>query len=761
MSTVAKSTRSYSGFDPRTIGNCILWLDAGDSNTFTFSSGSNVLTWVDKSSNVTFTQGGTASRLTRTTYQGYPTIFFDSSDSTTNAFMTGSLGLPSAVSVLQVITVLPYNDGTWGFLWSWNTGESGRVPGLRSSNASPDFQPYITFLGNNGNRVSITQGTRYVQYVDFRNSGANTTYAINALTPTAGTLGGTNFSPSTFILGGDGPTTPTIFGRFYLSELIMFSGQLGTYQRQLVEGYLAWKWGMRTNMNQIHPYYQTPIVTRAFQPTDISGLFTWMDGADPATMTISGSNITQWRDKSGTGLIFSNQIATQAIYSSNLINGLPGVNLTNGSGFISSTSPVKSLNLSWAGVVVVKSGIANWGSIFTHGGRDLDFAVERNSISGGTTRIHFQTANDNVGCDITYVIDRVDLYLGTMTNGTSRFFERIGGGTDTSSSATNSLTMSTAGSNIRIGRSDGGEAFNSHIGEIVYYNRVITDIERQYLESYLTDKWKITGLRSSNIFFNKRFLPLTPAFTPNAISNCFLWLDAADPASIILGVGSNITTWRDKSGRSCNATAVNAPTYSSNTAQVNFSRSSSQYFTLGDGTLPTGNSGYAYFMLASFAGDAGIPAYTMISGGCNTVTRGTFYFGNMSGTSTRTIRTEWNADGFQSGTSIYAPNSNSIFSSLYNPGLTSLQRTMSINGILVASNTPGGVRAQTNTNNAIGAFSSSSGASAYLTGTISEIIVYSNALTPSQIYQVEGYLAWKWNLRIRLPTSHPYYEITP
>lgn len=754
MSAVAKSTRFFSGFDPRTIGNCMLWLDAADSNVVTFSSGSNVATWVDKSSNITFTQGGTASQLTRTAYQGYPTIFFDSSDSTTNAFMTGSLGLPSAVTVVQVLSPLAYSSGAFSSIWSWNTGGSGRVPGLRSSNAAPDLQPYITSLDNSGNSIPITNGTRYVNFIEFTNSGSNTRYSINGRGPSTGTLGGTNFSPSTFILGGDGSGNPTLFGRFYLSELLMYSGSLNSNQRQSVEGYLAWKWGLQTDISATHPYFQDPVFTRPFQPSDISGLFTWMDGADPTTMTISGSNITQWRDKSGTGLIFSNQLATQAIYSSNLINGLPGVNLTNGSGFISSTLPVKSLSLSWAGVIVVKSGIGNWGSIFTHGSRDNDFAVERNSINAGTSLLHFQTANDNTGCDIAYTVDQVAMYLGTMTDGTSRFFERVGGGTDTSSSATNSLSMTTTGSNIRIGRSDGGELFNSHIGEILYYNRVLTDVERQYVESYLTNKWKITGLRSSNVFSTIRFVPTTALFIPTAISNCALWLDAYDSSTFTLS-GTNVTQWRDKSGRACNATGVNNPTYSNN--RVNFVKPSAQHFTLPNSTLPAGNSAYAYFIVLSFNADSGGSPYGVIGGGSYGFNRNVTAIRNMTGTASRAVLTYWWGDDFNSSANVYTANSNFILSSLYIPELATLRRTMHINGTQVSSNTPTGVRSQTISNNTIG----TTNVSEYMSGSISEILVYSNSLTPDQRYQVEGYLAWKWNLQGRLPTSHPYYETTP
>jgi hypothetical protein len=70
------------------------------------------------------------------------------------------------------------------------------------------------------------------------------------------------------------------------------------------------------------------------------------------------------------------------------------------------------------------------------------------------------------------------------------------------------------------------------------------------------------------------------------------------------------------------------------------------------------------------------------------------------------------------------------------------------------------------------------GSSNYFNGTLSELVVFSNALSSSQRQQIEGYLAWKWGLQGSLPGSHVfrsvamtssnatlasplYYEVTP
>jgi hypothetical protein len=46
-------------------------------------------------------------------------------------------------------------------------------------------------------------------------------------------------------------------------------------------------------------------------------------------------------------------------------------------------------------------------------------------------------------------------------------------------------------------------------------------------------------------------------------------------------------------------------------------------------------------------------------------------------------------------------------------------------------------------------------------GYIAEVIVYHSSLTTTQRQQIEGYLAWKWGLQSKLPSSHPYSLFPP
>jgi hypothetical protein len=85
-----------------------------------------------------------------------------------------------------------------------------------------------------------------------------------------------------------------------LSELLIYNIALTASQREAVEGYLANKWSIQSNLLTTQPYYTIPPFSRYFVPTDTGSCSLWMDGSDNSTMN-STSAVTIWRDKSGSG----------------------------------------------------------------------------------------------------------------------------------------------------------------------------------------------------------------------------------------------------------------------------------------------------------------------------------------------------------------------------------------------------------------------------------------------------------------------------
>ena len=74
----------------------------------------------------------------------------------------------------------------------------------------------------------------------------------------------TSFTPGTYVdqIGVAGSPTGNIGPEYYgaswnFAEAIVYDGPITPSQRQTIEGYLAWKWGLQTTLIITHPYYFT------------------------------------------------------------------------------------------------------------------------------------------------------------------------------------------------------------------------------------------------------------------------------------------------------------------------------------------------------------------------------------------------------------------------------------------------------------------------------------------------------------------------
>jgi hypothetical protein len=103
-----------------------------------------------------------------------------------------------------------------------------------------------------------------------------------------------------------------------ISEVLIYSSALTTPERQQIEGYLATKWGLVSSLPTIHDFKRVLPATAAFNPRQISNCALWLDAADEYSLTLSGSNVTQWRDKSGLGNHMNQYSAATAPTTSNL-----------------------------------------------------------------------------------------------------------------------------------------------------------------------------------------------------------------------------------------------------------------------------------------------------------------------------------------------------------------------------------------------------------------------------------------------------------
>ncbi len=273
------------------------------------------------------------------------------------------------------------------------------------------------------------------------------------------------------------------------------------------------------------------------------------------------------------------------------------------------------------------------------------------------------------------------------------------------------------------------------------------------MSSLLYYSWRGTSGFQSTIVSGSRqatggiFLPLKVPFSPLQIAALTLWLDAADLSTLIVS-NNLVSQWNDKSRNGFNAIQTTPAKQGSYTPSRGIQMTTSAWYAINGSTGASYTKTHSMFIVATPSTAAGY-----------------FVGRNPAGGGGPTI-----ISGFV-GTLIeyYDSSQRYTFSSsptLGRPFIACYSRTQggnivgSFNGSVVFT------QLQTNDNGTVPGwvYLNSSQGDAYSDRSNSifyEVIIYSAALTASQVQQVEGYLAWKWGLVANLPSNHPYKFIPP
>ena len=491
-------TTTTTTFSPTSIAGCQLWLDGADQTTITGTT--TMTSWRDKSTN-----GYTANSFVNSV--AYPSWVSNVQNgrgavqySAGNGTSIANFVLAQTMSIFMVYYLINTTNGL--FL------EHGP-----DENASSGFY----FYPPGGNNFAINSGTGQIG-VNFGNVAiANTWQMIEGINPdpsnsntmafyfngtvkaSGATQSGTTTVTKTLYINGRGGANSVSYNA-YLGELIIFNTALSATNRQTIESYLAQKWGMTSSLPVGHPGITTPVYTitaalprqkiymipktvfTSFLPTSITGCSLWLDAADLTSLTVSGGAVSQWNDKSGnannaTQSTSGNQPTSGSITQ----NGLNVLNLT------SKTMTYPTISLTTMTVFCVY--------------RQLDFTSYRQPLSVGAFAF-FYANGGTVGIGRLGVTDEVLANYSTYGL-TSSVYTIYGGTVSISGSTTTNMyfngtnvasnTVNSSGGVVRyeIGRS---ELTNSgYIAEVLLYNSVLSQTNRQTVESYLAQKWGLTS----------------------------------------------------------------------------------------------------------------------------------------------------------------------------------------------------------------------------------------------------------------------------
>lgn len=221
--------------------NTAVWFDANDSSTITTDSAGNISQWSDKSGNNRHAAQGTDNmrpRYRESGLDGRGTISFDGSDDILNIGGADFL-IRSAYAIINA------NDGT-PFSAFNRVLSSPTDPKIHALYAESGAANFISSLPQTG-AVSNTFYTDGAESIDF------TALSDHKM---VGAIGNSDSSArGDWKLGG-----PANMWNGDIVELITLTTALSTSDRQKLEGYLAWKWGVEIRLSTTHPYrYHPPL----------------------------------------------------------------------------------------------------------------------------------------------------------------------------------------------------------------------------------------------------------------------------------------------------------------------------------------------------------------------------------------------------------------------------------------------------------------------------------------------------------------------
>ena len=754
-SSVNFGTQQYFGFDPRTAPSCALWLDAADSNALVLS-GSTVTTWRDKSGNARDATSVGSPVLTTGALNGLSVVTFNG----LNQWMTCPLSLGSTQPL--TLFVVARSTTTTGFRAAVSLNG---VPGARGSS----LMLYLSgtgrwwFSGGNGptdgnqttlllstTRFDINANYWRPSFVQMNING--TAYASSSATPTS------LVANSTMIIGRAQGGIEYWSGP--IAEILVYSNTLTSTQREQVEGYLALKWGLQSNFPASHPFRRLATAMRLFQPVDIDGgALLWLDAADPTTIT--GSPITQWRDKSGRGS-----------------------NATTGTGTVVAGDPINGLN-------TVRFGLnnrLNLSNFVMPSAQTSVFYVFRGITTGApaaTGYFIFSRTADNFS-----VFSGNQQFFSYQNPGVSRAYngvmgppgERTWSNTPTAAFFNTTSVVSTTGvsyssvngvpwtlfatsnvSNtvftaqtyqISTSRSCCGDVYTYDLGELIVCDGTVPIPAAQQIEGYLAWKWGVrNSLPTTHPYYN--VLPSTALFTPTSISNCALWFDAADTTTIT-GT-TQVTVWSNKGTLGGTATPRTGSCTSGNIANgLNFVQCPAGTDLNFTAALNTQARSW-FFVARKTPALPGASTFSAIVAQPGVTGQDAVVLVGVNATTTEIGN---GPSAIRPGVLANSPSAilaNVFVCAIVHSATLALNR-QTVNGTVLTLT------------NSTAASSFATGSLVYLLGgragynqsiDLMEVIFYYGDVTESQRRTVEGYLAWKWGLQSLLPSTHTYAKFRP
>jgi hypothetical protein len=502
-------------FNPTQISGCVLWLDANDKATMTFN-GSAITQWNDKSSvgNYVFQSTVGNAPTLGTSQNGLNTVYF----ATTNQQLVSSQNNATSGNSSRTVIILFWCPTLTSAYYTVTGTESSASPAPawgHCKNANSDVDYPFTY-GGSPDTYSFVYSTpnpllTYSQY-------DSTSSTLSGYYATVGATGGTTTVGNFITKSATFNTTSGVWylGRrqqaatgsvtSHLMEMIQYNTPISTSQRQQIEGYLAQKWALKSNLPQDHPgqkgiIYPTGTLQRNpgpiqyylnFTPLQISGCQLWLDAADATKFTFSsGSNISGWLDKSPS----ANNLTTASgtpVYTTD--GALSVVNIPSGAVLQTTANLVITTSSAFFVVAKLTSAATGYPMLITL----IDNNSGDYSIRYSGSVVNFGNSDD---------IGNLNYYTNGATNANASFLNQYV--IIDTTTATRAAT-----SRVAVSGTFSGRYFIGNVLEVIIYPGGVNSTQRSQLQSYLAAKWNLVPqIPTSHLHFTR---PAgMPVFTPS------------------------------------------------------------------------------------------------------------------------------------------------------------------------------------------------------------------------------------------------------
>ena len=488
---------------------CQLWLDGADplGNGSVPANGSTLTSLVDKSiAKRNFIVGSGTTTYTANTIK------------LNNSYMyvTSAIDLTSLTYfIISKTNSLVGNQSVFGARPNTSTSYNS-VDGFEFY-MDADFTPGVRFHGMNTstppvNPIAVT--TSIPNLYTSQSYGTTVSTWINGVSKTGTTLTSTRTNTAKgFSIGGewDGSSYGNITSNASIYEIIVYNVALTTPQQQAIEGYLAQKWGLTSQLPPGHPgltqtfynskVYQSRVpltpqpIYQNFNPKQLTGCQLWLDGADPAgtgTPPANGSTVSTWMDKSGNGRNASaNTIG--GTFNRNALNGNGGINFdTLNTKYYRTPSFVASSTNTPTIFFVCQQTVYTFSqntTLLLAEVNYLQFILYTRTAGNTNINLNLDIYNTDPSTGLTGIPISSPAIVSVVGTGAPSYNATMYGNGTFNLSFTGTATnpMSTSSPYI-IGQ------FIGNAYEVIFYNTALADTQRQQVEGYLAWKW---GLQNS------------------------------------------------------------------------------------------------------------------------------------------------------------------------------------------------------------------------------------------------------------------------